>query len=385
MPTPISPQPEGVRGRTVVLAALAVCLQVMDSCIPYPVPGVRLGLANIITLLAIQDSGSRAAFEITVLRTLVAALIMGTFLSPGFVLSLGSGMVSAAVMAFLYDVNARQRWFVLSSVGLSVWGALAHILTQYALVRLIYIPDKALSVLLPWMLLSALVTGVLNGRIAADVWARVLRLRARKVPQFRAAGATVEVAQDPLTHNQFVGYKLIAVVGFSILVLILTDWKLVFAMILVSGAAAGVSGRLRVLVLHLYKLKFIVLFAFLLPVIVNPVSAAGWEQGGLYALRLVEWMALARWLMLSTRPEQIFEVIQRRLGLLERAGIPATQLCYLLISTYHYVPQLFEHLQPLLRLRKQNGFGVCLWYRYLIIALARLYATTHLSAVSGAE
>ena len=70
-----------------LLISISCVLQISESFIPHPIPGLRLGLANMLTLVALVTLGFRAALEIAVLRTVLSAFIMGTFMSPTFVLS----------------------------------------------------------------------------------------------------------------------------------------------------------------------------------------------------------------------------------------------------------------------------------------------------------
>ena len=67
-----------------VLVALAVSLNVLESLIPMPLPWVRLGLANLLALVAILTSGWREGFLVTILRILISSLLFGGFLSPSF-------------------------------------------------------------------------------------------------------------------------------------------------------------------------------------------------------------------------------------------------------------------------------------------------------------
>jgi len=104
--TPSSADPSGAR-RSAALVATACVLQVAESFIPHPVPGVRLGLANIVTLVTLAELGFAAALEVALLRTVVASLVLGSFLTPGFLLSFFSAAASTAVMWVLLSVSAR--------------------------------------------------------------------------------------------------------------------------------------------------------------------------------------------------------------------------------------------------------------------------------------
>ena len=85
-----------------LLVAFACVLQIAESLIPHPIPGLRLGLANMLTLTAMVVLGFRYAMEVAVLRTVLSAFIMGTFLSPTFILSISGAVLSTLVMGFFY-------------------------------------------------------------------------------------------------------------------------------------------------------------------------------------------------------------------------------------------------------------------------------------------
>ena len=94
--------------RIAVLVAVSCVLQVSESFIPHPIPGLRLGLANIITLVALVNVGFGHALEIAILRTFLSSFIMGTFLSFSFILSISASCVSTIVMGIFYSL-ARNR------------------------------------------------------------------------------------------------------------------------------------------------------------------------------------------------------------------------------------------------------------------------------------
>ena len=64
--------------------ALAVSLHILESLLPSPVPWLRLGLANIMTLSALYLYGGRAAWTVSLARVGIGALLLGRLFSPGF-------------------------------------------------------------------------------------------------------------------------------------------------------------------------------------------------------------------------------------------------------------------------------------------------------------
>jgi hypothetical protein len=69
------------------LAALAITVHIAESALPSPLPGIKPGLANVVTLLVLCRYGWQMAVWVTLLRVLVGSILIGTFLSPAFFLS----------------------------------------------------------------------------------------------------------------------------------------------------------------------------------------------------------------------------------------------------------------------------------------------------------
>jgi heptaprenyl diphosphate synthase len=145
------------------MAAVALGLSVLEAAIPSPLPGVKPGLANIVTLIVLARYGWRAAAWVSLLRVLAGGLLLGSFLSPGFFLSLFGAVCSLAILAL--SQHLPKRWF--GAVTHSVVAAYAHIAGQLLLVYFWLIPHAGIAYLLPVFALAALVFGTVNGLIAA--------------------------------------------------------------------------------------------------------------------------------------------------------------------------------------------------------------------------
>ena len=144
------------------MAALALGLTVLENAIPSPLPGVKPGLANIITLIVLARFGWRAAAWVSLLRVVAGSLLFGNFLAPGFFLSLAGALLSLAVLAFARHLPAR--WF--GAVTHSILAAFAHIAGQMTVVYLWLIPHSGIAYLIPIFATAALVFGTVNGIIA---------------------------------------------------------------------------------------------------------------------------------------------------------------------------------------------------------------------------
>jgi heptaprenyl diphosphate synthase len=144
-------------------AAAAIALSVVEAAIPTPLPGVKPGLANIITLVVLARHGWREAVWVTLLRVLAGSLVLGQFLAPGFFLSLSGAILSLLTLGLAQHLPAR--WF--GPVSQSLLAAFAHIAGQLLVARLWLVPHDGLVYLLPIFAVAALVFGLTNGLAAA--------------------------------------------------------------------------------------------------------------------------------------------------------------------------------------------------------------------------
>ncbi len=145
------------------MAAVALGLTVLENAIPSPLPGVKPGLANIVTLIVLARYGWRAAAWVSLLRVLAGSLLFGNFLAPGFFLSLSGALCSLAVLGLALHLPAR--WF--GPVSQSIYAAFAHIAGQMLVVYLWLIPHAGIAYLIPIFAMAALVFGTVNGLVAA--------------------------------------------------------------------------------------------------------------------------------------------------------------------------------------------------------------------------
>lgn len=156
------PRPDAADWRVARLAALASAVHVLEAAFPSPVPGIKPGLANVIVIAALLDYGYATAAAVSLLRVVVGALLAGSFLGPGFALSLSGALASLAALALVQWAAPRA----FGAVGLSLIAAFAHLGGQFALARTLLIGHPALDLLLPVLAGAALVTGVVNGVLA---------------------------------------------------------------------------------------------------------------------------------------------------------------------------------------------------------------------------
>ncbi|MBN1542166.1 Gx transporter family protein [candidate division KSB1 bacterium] len=154
-----------------VFTTTALLLFLFDSAFPRPLPWLKPGLANAVTLLALYLFDLPTALLIVILRVILGNLLFGTLFSPTMLLSLGGGVAAALVMG----LSRFLRPGLFSPVGLSVLGALTHNAVQLALAALLIVRSDHLWALLPWMSFSAVLTGLLVG---LSTWLILTRLAA---------------------------------------------------------------------------------------------------------------------------------------------------------------------------------------------------------------
>lgn len=145
------------------MAAVALGLSVLEAAIPSPIPGVKPGLANIVTLIVLTRYGWKMAAWVSVLRVLGGSLLLGNFLTPGFFLSISGAVCSLAILAA--SQHLPQRWF--GPVSHSILAAFAHIAGQLLVVFFWLIPHAGLAYLVPIFTASAMLFGTVNGLAAA--------------------------------------------------------------------------------------------------------------------------------------------------------------------------------------------------------------------------
>ena len=149
------------------LAAAAIGLALIDAAIPMPLPGVKPGLSNIVTLIVLARYGWRTAAWVCGLRVVAGSILLGQLLAPGFFMSLTGALFSLSALAVA--VHLPKRWF--GPVSWSIVAAFAHMCGQLALARLWLIPHDGIFYLVPIFAVAALAFGIINGLVAARLLA----------------------------------------------------------------------------------------------------------------------------------------------------------------------------------------------------------------------
>ncbi len=142
-----------------LFAALAILMGYVEMLIPVPVPipGVKLGLANVIIIIMMYFMDTKSAFFVSLIRVVLSGLLFAGF--AGLLYSLSGAMLSFAAMALLKKTGK------FSIVGVSIAGGVFHNVGQI-IVAALAVENVKMAYYLPFLLLSGVVTGMLIGIVA---------------------------------------------------------------------------------------------------------------------------------------------------------------------------------------------------------------------------
>lgn len=148
-----------------VLASLACICSYIETLIPLPIsiPGVKLGLANIVVLFALFKMDVLSAGAISFVRIMITGFLFG---NPGsMAYSLGGAVLSIVVM---YLISKKLHIITVSIVG-SVMHIIGQLVVAGAMVGYAFVLSY-----LPWLMLSAIITGAIIGMIADILIKRIV-------------------------------------------------------------------------------------------------------------------------------------------------------------------------------------------------------------------
>ena len=142
-----------------LFAALAILFGYVESLIPLSlfIPGIKLGLCNLVIVFVLYKFSVREALLVSVIRILVIGFMFGNLMSILF--SLGGGLLS------LFCMELLKRTGNFSVCGVSIFGGTMHNMGQM-LIAMMVIPGKALLFYLPVLCIVGAFTGLLIGIIS---------------------------------------------------------------------------------------------------------------------------------------------------------------------------------------------------------------------------
>ena len=149
-----------------IMIALAMILSYVEAQIPafFAIPGMKLGLTNIVVVVALYVMDSKSAMFINIVRIILVSLLFGTAMS--FAFSIAGGMLSTIVMILLKKADK------FGTVGVSAAGGITHNIAQI-LVAILLLGTKAIAWYLAILWISGVASGILIGIIAGIIAGRL--------------------------------------------------------------------------------------------------------------------------------------------------------------------------------------------------------------------
>lgn len=153
-----------------VFTALALIFSYVETLIPinFGIPGVKLGLANLIIVVALYKLPLQEVYLLSIVRILLSGFIFGNYFS--ILYSLAGGLLSLSVMALL------KRWNSFSVMGISVAGGVFHNVGQMTVAMLV-VETFSVAYYFPVLMIAGLVTGLLIGILSNEMLKRLKNIR----------------------------------------------------------------------------------------------------------------------------------------------------------------------------------------------------------------
>lgn len=141
------------------LSSLAICLNMIEAVVlPQLIPGMKIGIANLVTVLSVFLLNRNHVLYIVIIRVIVSSILLGTFFSIHFFFSTSGALISTLITLLLYYFDKN-----VSPVFLCISGAIAHNVAQLIVAYLLI--GYGFIYYLPYLILFALPTGYITGII----------------------------------------------------------------------------------------------------------------------------------------------------------------------------------------------------------------------------
>lgn len=144
-----------------LLAALAIVLSYVEMLLPpiyAAIPGIKLGLANVVSVILLYTLSVKETALVTLVRVLTVALIFGNFMTLAY--SIAGAVLSITVMALLKKTN------LFSTVGVSIAGGVCHNLGQI-LIAILITSTAQIGYYMIFLCISGILSGALIGVVGA--------------------------------------------------------------------------------------------------------------------------------------------------------------------------------------------------------------------------
>lgn len=150
---------------TGILTSLTIILGFIEHMIPLPIPGIRLGLANIGIMLAIYALSFRQALSIALLKSILIPILTGN-LFVKMIIGLPATLGATLVMYGYYRFTGKWS----SPLSTGALGGFIHICIQFMMIKLFLIKSLSIYTLLPYFSIFSILSGIITGYIVAVIY-----------------------------------------------------------------------------------------------------------------------------------------------------------------------------------------------------------------------
>ena len=351
-------------GKIPVFIASASILQISESLLPHPIPGLRFGLANIVSLIVLIQYGFKPALTVTLLRSVVSSFIMGTFLSPGFILSFAAGCASISVVGTLSLISARFQFFRISPIGLSIAGAFIHNMVQIYLAYLMLFNHPGIFFLIPWLAFGSVILGGFSGVLTSGI-IKQLSLKTKAIPV--AIPPETAYKNNIYQHTHSWLHKCSPELKISF-VLMITAVTVLFENLILYGLLATVILILIPMAKLQYnttfhilrKLWVIILSAFILPLYFNPgnhvfikthlisIHQEALVAGCIFSVRIILLALLSSIVAQTTHTKAFTKGIRTFIKPLDRIGANSSYIAQTISLSLMALPEVWHEIRSVI-------------------------------------
>ncbi len=350
-----------------LLVSLGCVLQISESMIPHPIPGLRLGLANMLTLTAMVVLGFKDALMVATLRAVLGSFIMGTFMSPTFILSFCGSVASTLIMGLLFWLTGIHHRFRMSIIGISIVGAFTFNMVQLYLAYLLLVKHNGIFVFFPWLSYGAVATGWVVGIVAGRVCMGLRDITHQHLSKFPVSSDVAVFTKTFVPGNSFVHrvpgvVKISGVFAAALAILFFNDFRVYLALFSFLGALTIASRTpLLFMLSRIKKFAFLIVLSFLLPVFFNTgtqvaatigqfkITYEGLGTGTLFAARLLFLILSSSLLVRTTHPDQMTQGLSQFLSPLQRLGLPTAKIAAVLSVSWTSMPGVWNTVRSRIR------------------------------------
>lgn len=143
-----------------IFITLALVLSYVDSLIPLAimVPGIKIGLANIVIILSLYMIGEKETILISTIRVILSSLLFGTMLTFAY-------SIAGAILSFIIMVILKKKT-TLAMMTISIIGAVSHNIGQI-IMAVIIMSTKEIIYYLPILMITGVISGTIIGILSS--------------------------------------------------------------------------------------------------------------------------------------------------------------------------------------------------------------------------